>query len=169
MSDIPFDADEMVLALNALEGTVIWSQRLGVNRKFYRNAGGVAVSGDGSRVYAASTAPGPGKTDGFETIAFDADSGGRVWTSTTGPADGVLSDIALADGGSAIVEVGADYPAQSTENIALALDTQTGHLAWQRTFLARGGEFGYLQQVAVSSDGSVAYAAGFSCPDPDCN
>jgi hypothetical protein len=169
----------LTIAADAHSGAERW-------RSTYRPSTGseaqtfsVAVSADGSRVYAVGQeAPTPNHGDVTLVIAYDARTGAQLWTSLPGGYGG--DGVAVARDGSSVYIAGDHVIASinSTTGTARwtvpdALTTPAGTLAIYpyavalspdgQRFAVTGSASGYGTTVLATSDGAALWSSSFAC------
>jgi DNA-binding beta-propeller fold protein YncE len=121
----------------------------------YDSARAVAVSSDGSRVFIT------GGEGFYLTIAYDADTGARVWArhseGGSGTSLGVSPDgsTVFVTGLSAVDETDADY-------LTIAYDADTGAKAWARPYVGPAAGDDSATSLGVSPDSSTVFVTGES-------
>jgi len=143
-----------ILAYHAAAGTVLWRASYNPSQRSNSNFYAVAVSPDGSAVYATGgTAPAAGKSPSTVTGAYNAATGAPIWTNASA-APGPGQSLAVApDGSTVFVATGANT---STGGPAVvAFNAATGAVRWTST-----PGTGSAQHIIVSPDGSVVFTLG---------
>jgi len=130
----------------------------------------IAVSPDGSKVFATGSTVVVPYTDDYATVAWDAKTGAQLWVQLyEGPAglsgfDDATAIAASADGSRVFVTGASDavdgYPDE--DYATLAYDANTGSQLWLERF-----DDGHLQgdlaeSIAVTPDGSQVFVTGLS-------
>jgi DNA-binding beta-propeller fold protein YncE len=127
------------------------------------SAVGVAVSGDGTRVYVTGTRSGP--VD-YATLAYDAATGAQVWSASYNGAasrDDRASGLGVSPDGSRLYVTGTSQESSSPKVIAattIAYDAATGSQGWIDHFSVTGS--GRATAVALNADGSRLFVTGES-------
>ncbi len=136
------DADHRVHAVDALDGSRIWTKRLrpGEGRDRAARGGGVAASG--GRVFVAT---------GFGfVVALDGASGDEVWRAE---ADAPFQSAPTVAGGRVF--------ATTNDSELIAMDSGTGAVAWTHQAIAEPARILSASSVAVDGDTVVApFASG---------
>jgi outer membrane protein assembly factor BamB len=135
------DANHRVIAVDASDGSRIWSEQIrSESRDRHARGGGVAVSG--GRVFV---------TTGYGVlVALDANTGDEVWR---------------ADGGapfhSAPTVAGGRVYAITNDSELIAFDTADGSVQWNHQAIAEPARILSAPSVAVSNDSIIApFASG---------
>ena len=126
----------------------------------------LAVSPDGSRVYATGESRGSVSGLDYATVAYDATTGDQVWSERYDGPKGV-ADVANAVGvspdGSTVFVTGGSKAARSSYDYAtLAYDAATGAQQWVARFDGDGHETDSARALGVSPDGSTVFVTGSS-------
>jgi WD40 repeat protein len=144
-----------VLAYHAGTGTVLWRASYNPSQRSDSNFYALAVSPDGSAVYATGgTAPATGKRQSAVIGAYSAATGAPIWTNATA-APGPGRSLALApDGSTVYVATGANTSTGGPD--VVAVNAATGAIRWTS---APGT--GSVYQIIASPDGSEVFALGY--------
>jgi len=133
----------------------------------------VAVSPDGSMVFATgSSNEGTGSTD-YVTVAYRAGTGGMVWQADyNGPASRRedVAAIAVSPDGTRVFLTGSSEGDVSTgwDYATVAYEAATGTQLWASRFDGPDHRYDYGLALAVAPDGSSVYVTGsFSCSEDD--
>jgi DNA-binding beta-propeller fold protein YncE len=130
-------------------------------------ASGVAVSPDGSQVFATGTTAVPGGSTDFATVAYRTATGAKQWIRQYS-ANGrpmQAKAIAVSPDGTKVIVAGQKTGPVRTELQAVAYDAATGAELWHTLFDRSRHATGYA--VTVSPDGAkvwmaASYGNGFS-------
>src|SRR5579875_364893 len=148
-----------IIAYNAATGAQLWqSEDTAVNGDF----GGIAVSSDGSTVYASGSGkPTGGKGNHAVAVAYNAATGAAVWSQSVGK-NGEGASIIAAQDGSAVYITGYDSCGQPVNDCYLiaAFDPSTGASLWTDQVPNNGSAGGIVE----SPDGSTLYVTGSVTP-----
>jgi DNA-binding beta-propeller fold protein YncE len=122
---------------------------------------GAGVTPDGSSVFVTGHL-GEGQSSDFETVAYDAETGGELWKARyDGPAGvgDTPRDIAVSPDGSVVFVVGVSGGAVSEQDFAtIAYDAATGSTRWVRRY---GGPLNdNAVTVGVAPGGARVYVSG---------
>ena len=163
--------DYGTVAYNAATGKQLWFVR-------YDRAGqadgatDIAVSPDGSRVFVTGAAAGKGRPSDYTTIAYDAVTGGELWTENyDGPdaSDDEAVGLQVAPDGSRVYVTGSSCGIGTGHDYAtLAYDTADGTQLWVARYAGpQPGECLFdlgdrAASLSVSSDGGSVYITGTS-------
>jgi DNA-binding beta-propeller fold protein YncE len=157
------DYDYATIAYDAATGGVLWGKRYNGPGNSSDSGSSVAVTPDGSKVIVTGST---GFFSDYATIAYDAASGGALWTKRyDGPGGSYDVPLSLAvspDGSKAFVTgrstgAGTDY-----DYATIAYDTATGGALWTKRYDGPGTDTDYAYSVGVSPDGSQAFVTGVS-------
>jgi DNA-binding beta-propeller fold protein YncE len=160
------DFDYSTVAYDAATGKRLWVERYDGPRSSWDQVHSLGVSPDGSSVYVTGTSRGEGTFRDYATVAYDADTGERVWVKRyDGPAS--YRDEARALGvspdGSEIYVTGYSGASKSTyDYVTVAYGASTGTRLWQKRYDGPAGADDYGQALAVGPDGSAVYVTGAS-------
>ncbi len=144
--------------VSARPGQWLWASTLpGVASTVPGEAGSVeAVSPDGARVFVTG---GYGSTH-FETVAYRAATGARLWAkSYQGAGRPYTTAITVSPDGARVyvTGVGDTSSALGEGGAAVAYDARTGRQLWVRRYSSKGA---YVNALAVSPDGTTLYVTG---------
>jgi WD40 repeat protein len=164
--------DYGTLAYDAATGKRLWVARY--NGPAGRADGGeaLAVGGDGARVFVTGTSYGGKAThDDYATIAYDAQTGRRLWIARyDGPDHGneEWPSVAASANGTRVFVSGAG-PGVNTEfdYAVIAYDASTGAQLWASRYDGPAHGFDEACSVAVGGDGQRVFASGFTEADED--
>ena len=151
----------LAVAYDQSTGTRLWA-RASVNAAGGANEfHGIATSPSGSTVYVTGSSDGALTDEDVLTIAYDAATGAKRWSSRLNVSKGGanLEDfpqaIAVSPDGSEVFVVGWSA---GTYALVVAYDAQTGTRFWTRSF----GLSSSFSGLALSPDGTRVYATGVS-------
>jgi outer membrane protein assembly factor BamB len=160
------DGDQVTVAYDATGGAQLWVGVFDSGSTDY--ASDIAVSPDGSRVFVTGgTFGGHGTGEDYATVAFDAQTGDRLWARRyAGPKPngfdipasvGVSPDggMVFVTGFSASARTGADYA-------TLAYDAVTGNRVWLHRFNDPNNGADVARDLGVSPDGTTLFVTGQS-------
>ena len=142
-------------SLRAGGTTGLWVARLHTGDTVGR---AVAVSPDGSTVFAAGQHNVTSTNVHGETVAYNAVTGAQIWQSEDTAANSAFEAITAAGDGSAVFVTGYGKPAGATgqEALTVAYDAATGATLWTQA-VGRAGEG---RSIAVAPDGSAVFVTG---------
>jgi hypothetical protein len=146
-------------------GDQLWIARYAGPDHFYDAFADVAISPEGSTVYATGSSANFSFGDDWITGAFDAASGETRWSRREQPADSELSQgtrLAPSPDGSRVFVIGKTEQGAKADYTTLALDAATGQRLWGRRYNGPGASYDFPLGVAVSPDGSRVFVTGWS-------
>jgi hypothetical protein len=156
--------DFATVAYNASTGARRWVRRYDGPGNGNDNAKAMGVSPDGSRVFVTGYRSGHQAARDFETIAYDASTGARLWLrSYNGPVDGDDQATALGvspDGRSVFV---TGFQSEATffyDYVTVAYRAHTGTQRWLQIYDDADHEA--ADALGVSPDGSRVFVSGLS-------
>jgi len=145
------------VSYNAATGAQRWVRPTGPGHGISRTAYAVAASPDGRAVYVT----GDGFNSGYNTVAYDAATGARLWARTYGGQPPGFAEVGLSvaadPGGHAVYVTGLTIGGYAT----VAYDAATGAQLWA----AQSSNGGEAASLAVGPAGDV-YVTGWSEPLP---
>ena len=153
-------------AVAATPGSVLWAKRYGFPSSLSDGATAVAVSPDGSTVFATGATQQGATGNDYLTVAFDSSTGVVRWARRyVGPSD--TADVALAvavsPDGSSVYVTGSSAGANALDDIAtLAYDASTGATLWVKRYNGPGDTGDVANAVAVSPNGARVFISGGS-------
>lgn len=170
--------DVAVVALDASSGARRWAARAESLQGLRNNVAAIAVSPDGARVFVTGAADTDYNTTGdYLTVAYDAATGGHLWTATydgAGKARDLARALAVSRDGTSVYVTGSsaqpaapEYnPSSRDDMITVAYDAATGAQRWVASYDSPFGgdqvDLDYGTAVQVSDDGAQVYVAGSS-------
>jgi WD40 repeat protein len=159
--------DYATIAYDAATGVQLWTARYDGPANSYDYAYSVAASLDGSKVFV--TGPSFGGTDtscDYATIAYDAATGGVLWTVRYNGPGGFDSAyvVAASPDGSRVFVTGQSFGGTGTggDYATIAYDAATGAELWTARYNGPSNGEDYAYAVAASPDGSKVFVTGFS-------
>jgi DNA-binding beta-propeller fold protein YncE len=156
--------DFATVAYTAASGARLWVGRYDGPGHDFDVANGLAVSPDGSRLYVTGYGAGRTTEDDYETLAYDAATGARLWTARYDDASHALDNalaLALSPDGSRLFVFGRlAAPDLFPDFGTVAYDTASGHRLWSARYRGPRNLFTLASGIAVSPDGASVYATG---------
>ncbi len=158
------DRDFTVEAYDPSNGDVLWTQNYDREGTLSDRAFAVAVSPDGSRVFAAGVTETAAGGNAFTVRAYNASNGTPLWTKHYNR-EGTGSDqayaVAVSPDGNRVFAVGdtTTYAGGSAFTVR-AYNASNGTVLWTRNYDRKGTLSDGASAVAVSPDGSMVFAAG---------
>ena len=155
------------VAYNAETGAQLWVDRYEGAEPENDYLSSLAVSPDGSTVYVTGVeGMNPvGEIGDYLTVAYDAGSGGRLWTATydspaAGDQDEEAHRVAVSPDGRWVYVTGQTGSQHSNADVAtIAYEAQTGEEAWTVEFSREPGQGEDIGVDLVATDDAV-YVAG---------
>jgi hypothetical protein len=147
----------IIIAYDAATGTQLYASR-------FSPAGVVdmKISRDGTRLYITESL----SIDGFETIAFEASNGDRLWSSIY-PGHGLEATypnaLAVSPDGSEVVVTGTTYTGTYTQGsnyATVAYSSDTGKQLWVSEYDGPTGSEDYANAVVVSPNSATVFVTG---------
>jgi DNA-binding beta-propeller fold protein YncE len=160
--------DYATLAYDATTGMTLWRKRYSSPGKAADFALALAVSADGSRVFATGGIGVQTCSCDFDyaTIAYDAATGRPLWQrSYNGPVNSgdEAQAIAVSPGGEIVFVTGWSFGASgSYDYLTIAYDAETGVARWLKRYNGPGDQIDYVADVAVSPDGTRVFVTGLT-------
>ncbi len=164
----PFDRDDAedyaTVAYAAGTGRELWVRRFNGRGNDNDNPEAIAVSPDGSHVFVTGKALAPSSGSDYRTVAYDASTGSKLWTTRYAGTTEFSSDHATAIGvspdGSVVFVTGKGFwydtgPQANTHCATVAYEADTGARLWVRPTRGCGA-----QALDVSDDGSQVVVTG---------
>jgi outer membrane protein assembly factor BamB len=157
--------DYATVAYNATTGALLWSKRYDGPAHGYDYASALAVSSDGSKVFATGTSEGSTTGQDYATVAYNATTGALLWTKRyNGPTNGWDGPNAIAVGHAGAVFVTGGSPGTTTlgDFTTIAYNTTTGARLWIKRYNVPGGNGATARAVGVSPDSTKVFVTGQS-------
>jgi WD40 repeat protein len=159
-------SDYATLAYDAATGHRLWRARYNGAGSGEDTANSAAVSPDGTTVFVTGSSTGSASLYDFVSIAYDAESGQRLWTARyNGPAndqDGA-SSVALSPDGARVFVTGTSTGLTSGLDYAtVAYDGAIGRKLWVTRYNGPGNDWDTANSVVVSPDGVRVFVTGYS-------
>ena len=131
------------------------------------DAGGVAVSQDGFRVFVTGVSGGVGTADDWATVAYDTATGNQLWvTRFNGPGNGndapQAPPVVSPDGSRIYVTGGMTIGNGNFVMRTVAYDAADGHEVWASSYQGPANMYDSPRALALSSDGSRLFVTGIS-------
>ncbi len=158
--------DFTVGAYNASTGAVLWERNYDREGALFDAAYAVAVSPDGSKVFAAGTTYTAAGAEAFTVRAYNASTGAVLWGRSydrQGIGDDGANAVTVSPDGTKVFTAG--FTQTATGSYAFTVRTynsSTGVLLWGRSYDKEGSKDDKANAVAVSPDGTKVFAAGFT-------
>ena len=157
-------------AADATGGTQLWVARYDVAQPAANDVAALGVSPDGAHVFVTGTIS---HADGanYRIVAYDASTGGEVWTKGFGPdgSNGRATALEVSPGGSTVFVTGWSYRTAvgGADYVTIAYDAASGTRLWTRhsPFLIGNGP-DHPAMLGVSPDGSTVFLSGTSDAGP---
>jgi hypothetical protein len=159
-------SDYATIAYDSATGTQVWARRFDGPMGDSDEADALVVSPNGSAVFVTGTSRTATDDQDFGTIAYDANTGRRLWRRFfDGPATANSFDrgasIGVAPDGSAVFVTGPSASDSTASDIeTLAYDASTGQRLWAKRFVGRGLDISFA--LAVAPGGSSLFVTGSS-------
>jgi hypothetical protein len=152
------EQDFATIAYDSVTGASLWTQRYDGPTHGEDIPTAIAVSPDGSRVFVTGSTTIGFSQDDFQTIAYDAHTGHKLWKRTwdnpAAPLNGAEA-VAVAPDGSSLFVTGR-VETSTVERVAtVAYDAATGDKIWTRQY--SGEQFASPAAIAASPDGSSVF------------
>ena len=148
--------------------TELWVSRYNGPANSSDDAGGVAVSPDGSRVFVTGTSGGSGTADDWATVAYDAATGTQLWvTRFNGPGnryDAPQAPPVVSPDGTRVYVTGTrSFGSGTTLTMGtVAYDAADGSELWVASYQGPAQMNDSPSALALSSDGSRLFVTGWS-------
>jgi len=160
-------SDYATVAYSAATGARLWVKRYNGPANGDDSASSVAVSPGGGRVFVTGSSDRTTSAYEFdyETVAYNATTGERVWTARyNGPGNGLdfAHAVAVSPGaGTVFVTGGSDGTTSHRDYATVAYSAATGARLWVTRYDGTGnGDSAF--SIAVKPDGSTVYVTGAS-------
>ena len=118
----------------------------------------LAVASDGARVFVTGTT-----TYGYATVAYDAETGGRIWVDRydSGGYGGARS-VAVSPDGTTVFVTGSSEITLNGEGdyVTIAYDASIGSRLWVVRYPRGADQGGRASSIAVSPDGTKVFVTG---------
>jgi putative pyrroloquinoline-quinone binding quinoprotein len=147
----------------ATAGAQSWASRLAGPPNAIDGDGRLAVSPDGSRVFATGTVDDFSTGSKIQTVAYDTSDGTQLWLTHYNLAGGSdqAAGIAVAPDGSSVFVTGTSGNLGALDYITIAYDATTGARLWKRRFSSPLGiSRDEAAAIGVSPDGSSVFVTG---------
>lgn len=153
----PGDEDVLLLRLRA-DGAPVWSRTYAIGTGVDRGTAVLPVA-DGGLLVAGTTVPPTGGTTDLLLLRLDP-AGGEVWHRIVpiGGRNLAVSDLRPATGGGYLLVGSTDADRPGTSAVLLALITEDGSKAWQRTYASSSGPARGVTLVPGSNGGYLLLA-----------
>jgi DNA-binding beta-propeller fold protein YncE len=159
------DDDYGTVAYDAATGQEIWARRYDSGGPDY--ASDIAVSPDGSIVFVTGQTRPPGGDDDYGTVAFDAETGDRLWANVFNRpqrgSDDHPSALGVSPDGATVFVTGWSVGARTGADYAtVAYDATTGSHLWVGRYNGPGDKDDRAHGLGISPDGATVYVTGES-------
>ena len=153
-------------AVAATPGSVLWAKRYGFPSSLSDGASAVAVSPDGSTVFATGATQQAASGNDYLTVAYDSSTGivrwARRYVGPSATADVALA-VAVSPDGASVFVTGSSAGVDQLDDIAtVAYDASTGATRWVKRYNGPGDAADVANAVAVSPNGSKVFISGGS-------
>ena len=157
--------DYVTQAIDAVTGVGIWGTAYNGSANSSDYGYAVAVSPDGTKVFATGKSTETGTDHDYSTVAFNASTGAKLWFRRyDGPTNGhdEAASLVVSPGSNRVFVTGYSYGGSSNDYATIAYDAATGAQIWARRYngLSNGSDLAY--DVAVTPDGVYAYVTGYA-------
>ena len=150
--------DLTLVAYDRVTGARLWVRRYNGPGNIDDRAAAVGVSRDG-KVFVTGNAFSPSSLDDYATIAYDGDTGNRLWlrryNGESNFFDRAHSLAISPDGSRVFVTGGAQTDTTALDYTTVAYTTTTGRQLWVRRYNGTGTRDDIATSVAASRDGNV--------------
>ena len=149
------------LAYDASTGALVWKSR--TTNSLDRQAVGIAIAPNGSRVYVTGTTHAD-TTGAYETDAYDTATGARLWTAhLDGPSQDVPSAIAVSRDGTRVVVTGYNIlPGTGFDIVTAAYRASSGEQMWSSSYNRSSGPADEDVPRALAVAHGRVYVDGYS-------
>jgi len=156
--------DYLTVAYDVRSGSQLWEQGKGDGTPTGAPAG-LAISPDGSKVFATGGAEYPGPDD-YQTVAYNVQTGEQLWQRNyDGPTGGddIAVNLTVSPDGSRIFITGqSDGETGIRECATVAYASGTGALNWTERYDEADSRSNVCTAASVSPDGSRVFLTGSS-------
>ncbi|MFB0561142.1 MAG: PQQ-binding-like beta-propeller repeat protein [Candidatus Lokiarchaeia archaeon] len=148
-------------------GSQVWNKTLNVQGYSSIAFKTLALSSDGSSVYAGGLIPNETSYYDVMVVKFNASNGSYMWNYTlSGPSIDNIYSLEVSPEGGIVYFAGSLSKSSTflfnTSFYVGAINTTNGVLEWDyEIFLEGDYNYGYARDLALSSSGEVLYAAGY--------
>ncbi len=163
--------DHATIAYAVPTGEQLWAARYDGPAGGSDDAGALAVSPDGGRLFIIGTTAGDRGLPDYATVAFDTGDGTRLWTAVyDGPGGSIdrATAVAVSPDGSGVYVTGqssAGSTSATADYATVRYAAATGATSWVSTYSGPAGGVDAASAVAVSPDGSQVVVTGTSDGD----
>jgi DNA-binding beta-propeller fold protein YncE len=150
----------VVLAYAARSGVKAWAARYRASKDEGVFPEALTVSPSGNRVYIAAT--GSNNVASWDvTVAYDAATGGRIWSAVSKRGNGPTAGIVVSPGGSSVYVAGGGYGADA-QGVVVAYEAASGSQRWLAHYHDPDNHAGgdTAEAIAVSANGKHLYVGG---------
>lgn len=162
--------DLVTVAYRAADGKTVWTARYdgpahGDEGYFPTAPQALAVSGDGTAIYVTTGSTGIRTRTDYATLAYDAESGKRLWVSRyDGPAHGddLPAALVASPAGIVVVTGASTGPGGQMDAATVAYRAADGRQVWVRRYDGPAGHNDGGAAIALSGNGDSVYVAGTS-------
>lgn len=143
----------------ATPGAQLWARRYSGPVKLYDEANALAVSPDGTKVFATGSSRSSPSDNDYATVAYDASTGATLWVQRfDGPAhlDDQVAAIAVSPDGSTVFVTGTSEGDYGT----VAYAASNGAVGWTKRYDGKANSGSVARALGVSPDGSTVFVAG---------
>jgi DNA-binding beta-propeller fold protein YncE len=159
--------DLTTIAYDASTGKQHWVSRYNGPANGDDEGWSIAVSPDGTRVFATGYSEGTTSGDDYFTIAYNASTGVRIWTARyNGPANDQDQAyyVSVSPDGSRVYVVGQSngIPSTGYDYATVAYDATNGTQLWVARYNGPGNQFDNAYTVIPSPDGTKVFVTGLS-------
>jgi hypothetical protein len=153
--------DYATVAYDSSTGREVWTERYNGPGDSSDYAGSLGVSPDGTVVYVTGIAGADHNAD-FATVAYEASTGTRLWTTRYDGGDGDYAHaLAVSPDGTTVVVIGPSI-GSGNEYATVAYDAATGAQLWVRRHHDPVSDNDLPIALDVSPDGSAVFVTGLS-------
>jgi WD40 repeat protein len=150
------------VAYDAATGAELWASQYSSPGSTYDAASAIAASPDGTTVFVAGLAIGPGVKAGYATIAYDSATGAELWERSYSGSRHYAgaTALALSPDGRTVFVTGSSGHGRWAEFATIAYSAATGKELWIRTYNASGRRFNVPVAIGASPGGHVLIVTG---------